>query len=209
MEFGCALSKFLHTYRNVPHSTTGRSPAQILFGRALRTRLLFVLPCMSERVKEQLQPQEGLVAPRVCHQGEGVWIRDYRPNATSKWMSGTLQSSVGPLHYMVVTQSGLQRKAHIDHLEKRLETHLCYRTFTDIPPESTEAAERLDLTIRDKDPDSIMSQPLASLLEHRQGPPHWAGTENTLPQSLPQPAKDSARSVSTTETTHRAAPQIH
>ena len=52
---GVALSEFLRTYRNVPHSTTGRSPAQILFGRALRTRLSFVLPCMSERVREQLQ----------------------------------------------------------------------------------------------------------------------------------------------------------
>lgn len=77
VRFGVALSEFLRTYRNVPHSTTGRSPAQIVFGRALCTRLSFVLPCMSERVKEQLQPQEGLSVPQVFSQGAGVWIRDF------------------------------------------------------------------------------------------------------------------------------------
>jgi hypothetical protein len=33
------LSTFLRDYRNTPHSTTGRSPAEILFGRKLRSRL--------------------------------------------------------------------------------------------------------------------------------------------------------------------------
>ena len=38
------LTKFLIAYRNTPHSTTGESPAQLLLGRPLRTRLDLVKP---------------------------------------------------------------------------------------------------------------------------------------------------------------------
>ena len=37
------LAKFFIAYRNTPHSTTGESPAQLLLGRPLRTRLSLVL----------------------------------------------------------------------------------------------------------------------------------------------------------------------
>ena len=125
VQFGVALSEFLRTYRNVPHSTTGRSPAQIVFGRALCTRLSFVLPCMCERVKEQLQPQEGLSIPQVFSQGAGVWIRDFcslhvdaRYNTVISWS----------LYYTVSTQDGFQRKAHIDHLLRRSDSPVYHQT---------------------------------------------------------------------------------
>ncbi|KAF0289833.1 uncharacterized protein FJT64_011952 [Amphibalanus amphitrite] len=35
----CYLQKFLQTYRSTPHATTGLSPAELLHGRKLRTRL--------------------------------------------------------------------------------------------------------------------------------------------------------------------------
>eukprot|EP00731_Ephydatia_muelleri_P032647 Em0024g191a len=139
---GVSLSEFLRTYRNVPHSTTGRSPAQIVFGRALRTRLSFVLPCMSERVREQLQPQEGLPVPRLFIPGARVWIRDFRPNAPYKWMPGTILSTVGPLHYTVSTQGGSQRKVHVDHLLSRSESLV--QDFPDVPQETTDVTEQFD-----------------------------------------------------------------
>ena len=181
---GVALSEFLRTYRNVPHSTTGRSPAQILFGRALRTRLSFVLPCMSERVKEQLQPQEELSVPRAFSQGACVWIRDFRPNAPCKWMPGTVLSSVGPLHYTVSTQGGLQRKAHIDHLQRRSESPLP-SDFMDVSQENEEVIEQLD--------PGISRKQLAPL----QGKT-W---------TRPQLDKDAARSQTETEIIHKAAQQ--
>ena len=33
------VSDFLRMYRNVPHMTTGRTPAELLFGRALCTHI--------------------------------------------------------------------------------------------------------------------------------------------------------------------------
>ena len=44
------LSKFLASCRNTPHSVTGRTPAEIVLGRAPRTRLSLVHPCMAQRM---------------------------------------------------------------------------------------------------------------------------------------------------------------
>ena len=55
----CAVSDFLRTYRNVPHTSTNRTPAEIIFGCVPRTHLSMVVPSMTERLKEDLQPQDG------------------------------------------------------------------------------------------------------------------------------------------------------
>ena len=197
VKVGVALSEFLRTYRNVPHSTTGRSPAQIIFGRALRTRLSFVLPCMSERVREQLQPQEELAVPRVFSQGACVWIRDFRPNAPCKWMPGTVLSSVGPLHYTVSTQGGFQRKAHIDHLLRRSESS----DFMDVSQENEEVTEQLDPCISRK--------PLAPLQGKTWPAPQLEKNAPLQGKTWPAPQleKDAARSQTETEIIHKAAQQ--
>jgi transposase InsO family protein len=38
------LSKYLLPYRNTPHATTGQTPATLMFGRNLRTRLDLLKP---------------------------------------------------------------------------------------------------------------------------------------------------------------------
>jgi len=43
------ISKFLASYRNTPHSMSGRRPAEILLGRARRTHLFLVNPCVVQR----------------------------------------------------------------------------------------------------------------------------------------------------------------
>ena len=44
------LAKFLIAYRNTPHSTTSVSPAQLLLGRPLRTRLDLVKPNLNRKM---------------------------------------------------------------------------------------------------------------------------------------------------------------
>lgn len=39
VDYESALMTWLFTYRNTPHSITGKSPAEMLFGRVLRTNL--------------------------------------------------------------------------------------------------------------------------------------------------------------------------
>ena len=70
--FNSSLVNFLHTYRNVPHTATGHSPAELLFGRIPWTHLSMLLPSMAERVKASLQPLENLLPPRQFKQGKSV-----------------------------------------------------------------------------------------------------------------------------------------
>ena len=49
------LSRFMLSYRTTPHSTTGVSPAELLFNRKLNTRLNFVKPKLSSIINEQEQ----------------------------------------------------------------------------------------------------------------------------------------------------------
>ena len=52
------LAKFLIAYRNTPHSTTGVSPAQLLLGRPLRSRLDLVKPDLNRKMVNQTAPAE-------------------------------------------------------------------------------------------------------------------------------------------------------
>ena len=102
------------TYRNVPHTSTGRTPAEIVFGRIPRTHLSMVVPSMVDRMRDSLERPDSS-APRVFAQGDRVWVRDYRPNV-EKWQPGVVQSCMGSLSYNVELEGGRQRKVHVDHL---------------------------------------------------------------------------------------------
>jgi len=72
-------------YRNTRHSVTGRIPAEILIGRAPRTRLSLVHPCLSQRMTVATEEQVGSHSPRTFENGQEVYLRDLRLSATSKW----------------------------------------------------------------------------------------------------------------------------
>ena len=64
------LSDFLCTYRNVPHTTTGRTPVELLFGRALCTHISMVFPNTADRVKSYLKPPKTIQEPRQFKSGD-------------------------------------------------------------------------------------------------------------------------------------------
>ena len=57
------ISGFLASYRNAPHSITGRTPADILLGRSPHTRFSLVHPCLSERLDAKAEAQVGEKPP--------------------------------------------------------------------------------------------------------------------------------------------------
>lgn len=118
-----ALASFLRTYRNVPHTSTGRTPEEIVFGRVPRTHLSMVVPSLSERVKESLQ-QPPSATPRRFSEGDMVWVRDFRPNGGSKWQRGTVLRRTGALNYEIELEGGHQRKVHVDHMLRRVPSAL-------------------------------------------------------------------------------------
>jgi len=96
------LSKFLLAYRSTPHATTGETPAMLLFGRNLQTKLDLIKPNIRRNVEKQ---QSKMVDSRHTkttqfHQGQRVIVRDYRSNQL-KWTSGTISQQNGPVSYRV------------------------------------------------------------------------------------------------------------
>ena len=110
------LDKFLMSYRNAPHSTTHRSPAQMFYGRNLRSRLDLLKPDTRKRVITA-QTQQGRYhsnsAIREFSVGDIVLVRDYR--GEQKWMQGEVVARHG-MHYDVQIAPGVCWRRHIDQV---------------------------------------------------------------------------------------------
>ena len=52
------IARLLFHYCTTPHSTTGTSPAQLLFGRQIRSRLDTVKPSLEKRVRSRISKQK-------------------------------------------------------------------------------------------------------------------------------------------------------
>ena len=114
------LTKFLIAYRNTPHSTTGESPAQLLLGRPLRTRLDLVKPNLNRKMVNQ-QHQQGIKGAnekgrqrRQLEVGDAVMSRDYPGDV--KWRSGLIVKKTSPLTYEVQVTPGIIWRRHMDQL---------------------------------------------------------------------------------------------
>jgi len=104
--FHLKLLRFLLSYRNTPHASTGRSPASIMFGRALRTRLDLLLPKLPAIEKEEVSARYEV--------GQPVLARDYRPRQP-KWQAGSIEKRLGSYLYGVRV-GNLLIKRHVDQL---------------------------------------------------------------------------------------------
>ena len=84
------IARFLATYRNTQHTTTSRTPAELLLNRMPRTRLSLVHPCISQRLEQAAETQVGDKQPRTFTVKDNVMVRDLRPNATDRWRKGVV-----------------------------------------------------------------------------------------------------------------------
>ena len=118
------LDRFLFNYRLTPHSTTGVSPAELMFGRRLRSRLDLLWPAdgVSARVskRQEAQKKEHSNAPRTLHlpPESPVMIRNYTPGG-SKWIPSSVVKQTGPLSYKCELPSGNVVKRHQDQIITR------------------------------------------------------------------------------------------
>ncbi|CAK1587023.1 unnamed protein product [Parnassius mnemosyne] len=112
-----ALSKFLFSYRNTEHSTTGCEPAMLMFGRRLRGRLDLLRPDTRDlvRQRQEISEQRRDTALRVAEPQDSVLLRDYSQNR-GKWTEGTVVRRESPVSYTVKSQDGRVHKRHIDQI---------------------------------------------------------------------------------------------
>ena len=131
------LCEFLLAYRTTPHTTTKRTPAEML-GRRLKTRLDLVHPDASERIQRQSSGNIRTKPTRELSVGDSVLTKDYR-HRTSTWITGVVTERLSPCSYHV-TVGDLVWKRHIDQLrpidgsllkDNKGETDMDMSTLTD------------------------------------------------------------------------------
>ena len=113
------LQRFLFSYRNTPTKATGRSPAEAMFGRHLRTPVDLLKPDVRAHLsnaaaKEKLS-HDAHTKERHFSVGELVWCWDERKNTH---VPGLIKKRTGIWSY-IVTIDGKKHRRHADRLRKR------------------------------------------------------------------------------------------
>lgn len=110
------LARFLLAQHITPHSTTGKSPAEMLMGRRLTTALDRLHPDygveMLAKQEEAISKSQGSL--RQFKEKEAVHMRHY--GGGPKWVPGAVVEATGPLSYKVQTADGQVHRRHVDQL---------------------------------------------------------------------------------------------
>ncbi|XP_065195818.1 uncharacterized protein K02A2.6-like [Sycon ciliatum] len=131
-----AADKFLISYRNTVHPTTGETPSNLLMGRRLRTRLDLLRPDVRTRVAAQQTAQQKSSPSRKVHTfqlGESVLVQDYRKPNKPSWIPATVSECYGMRSYVVETADGGSWRRHIDQIRPG------HPTFTTAPGREEES----------------------------------------------------------------------
>ena len=115
------LARFLFKYRITPQSSTGVSPAELLYGRRLRSQLDLLHPDLGRRVRQEQDRQKQGHDVRSKSREFGVADKVYARNYGSGplWLSGTVLELCGAVSYSVQLEDGRQVRRHIDQLRSR------------------------------------------------------------------------------------------
>ena len=116
------LSRFLFSYRLTPHSSTGVSPAELMFGRRLRSPLDCLKPHLAEKVKSSQEHQKGChdrhAKPREFEVDALVYARNY--GAGLPWLPGKVVEKLGTVMYRILLEDGRKVRKHADQLKHRV-----------------------------------------------------------------------------------------
>ena len=97
------LAKLLFSYRTTPHSTTGVTPGEMMFGHKLRTRFDLLCPTVSDRVEEKQQKQKEYfdesTKDRIFKVGQEVYVKNFHQG--QKWLKETIVAYRGNVMFEV------------------------------------------------------------------------------------------------------------
>lgn len=117
------LSRVLFQYRITPHATTGKSPAELLMGRRLRSHLDQLHPDVARQVRRSQERQkrehDKTAVGRTFSIGDAVLTRNYSQGP--KWLKGSVVQMSGSHSLVVCMENGQEVCRHIDQVRHRLE----------------------------------------------------------------------------------------
>ena len=119
------IANFLLQYRNTSNATTQQSPAKLMFGRSLRTRLDLLSPYSAR----PYHPSPTIYQPsRSFPVGQEVWYRDFSVSS-KKWDKGRVVARIGNAMYEIQLDLHPHQtvRRHVDQLHQRT-----------LPPETQE-----------------------------------------------------------------------
>lgn len=116
-----AINLFLFDYRNLPHGTTGLTPARLMLGRELRNRFsLLRPPPVHEKSYEMLEKQKQYALGNRTVDfivGEKVIVRDYR-KVCKPWVQAVIVGESVPGVTFIVDVEGGNWKRHVNQMLK-------------------------------------------------------------------------------------------
>ena len=114
------LSRFLFKYRITPHSSTGVSPAEVIFGRRLRSHMDSIRPNIGATAQQKQDNwPRGQVKLRDFYVGDLVYEKNYASGPT--WLPGRIKGKCGNVMFEVDLENGRCVRKHIDQLISRYE----------------------------------------------------------------------------------------
>ena len=126
------LARFLFHYRNTPHTTTGISPAKLLFNREPRSHLTILRPSLSSKIRHKQTQQKGShdlgTKNRSFNIDDPVFVRNFASTG-HRWLPGIIIEKKGPVTCHIALSDGRVFRRHVDHIRKRT----CVTSDTDTP----------------------------------------------------------------------------
>ncbi|KAL1468690.1 hypothetical protein MTO96_041315 [Rhipicephalus appendiculatus] len=109
-------------YRNMPTTTTGRTPGELFLSWTPRTRLTMLQPDLERRMEERFckvkgESDENRGSWRAYKEGESVLVQGLRPGEP-KWLLGVIEKRCSAVTYIVRVGPG-NRFVHVDSLRSR------------------------------------------------------------------------------------------
>ena len=119
------VAEFLFMYRNTPHSTTGRTPAELFLGRPMRHHLDLLRPDLPQAVETRQRRQKGYADRRAQNRdiavGDAVWVSAVdrlRGGEDKHWLPGTVLDVVS-VKVTVQLSDGRVVCRHRDQVRRR------------------------------------------------------------------------------------------
>ncbi|XP_033099940.1 uncharacterized protein K02A2.6-like, partial [Anneissia japonica] len=115
------LANFLITYRNSPHTTTGRTPAELFLKRQPRTRFSLLKPNLAQEIDRKQAKQteyhdKGRVQERILHVDDRVRVKS-NVGGLVKSLPGKVTKVCGSRTYLIYMYNNCKiRFVHIDHI---------------------------------------------------------------------------------------------
>lgn len=110
------LNRFLLKVRTTEQESTGKTPAFLLQGRELRTRINNVRPTARVKEREQLKVKE-TSEEREFDVGSLVLVKTFKMNKLFKWCIGTVTDRLGRFKYQIELNNGIVITRHTDAIK--------------------------------------------------------------------------------------------